>query len=139
MLVKKAAVDVVESRLDLYEICRYDMSLGAITPEQAAALIPLLVKIASTPANGTRTRQELSLQPSPSSSCVPSSSSSVSSLSATPVFPEYLVSSDGESSGYSASELFSKKQRNGRSSDAQKYMHVSLSTFLILAKCIGYI
>ena len=103
------------------------MSLAAITPEQAAALIPLLAKIASTPANGAGTRQGLSLS-SPSSSSVPSSS--LSSMSGTPVVPECLLSSDGESSGYSATELLSKrKEGNGRSSDAQKYMHVSLANF----------
>ena len=101
------------------------MSLAAITPEQAAALIPLLAKIASTPANGAGTGLSLS---SPSSSSVPSSS--LSSMSGTPVVPECLLSSDGESSGYSATELLSKrKEGNGRSSDAQKYMHVSLANF----------
>ena len=56
-----------------------------------------------------------------------SSSSNVGSVPATPTFlnQETMMSSDGESSGYSMSDLLTKKKKNSNSSDAQKYMHVS--------------
>ena len=95
---------------------------GIITPEQAAALLPILAKIAASPPTTDATTQGL---PSYSFN-MPSSGRSSSSLEPSPLSPTpNNPYSDGESSGYSASELLSKKKKRTHSSEAQKYMHVS--------------
>ena len=90
-----------------------------LTPEQAAMLLPLIQQIAAgqncTPG-------------SPSSSSTYSSSSPGSRL-LSPLPPS--VFSDGESSGFSATELLRKKSKNTKSSDAQIHLLVS---FAILKK-----
>ena len=91
-----------------------------ISPAQAAALLPLLAKIAATPGTPMDVAAVKESPYTPSSSA----SSILSSLSGTPSGPQFGNES-GESSGFSSSELLSKKKRNSHSSEAQKYMHVS--------------
>ena len=93
---------------------------GMISPAQAAALLPLLAKIAATPGAPMDVVAGQESPYTPSSS----TSSNLSSSSGTPMCPQFGYES-GESSGFSSSELLSKKKRNSHSSDAQKYMHVS--------------
>ena len=90
-----------------------------LTPEQAAMLLPLIQQIAAgqncTPG-------------SPSSSSTYSSSSPGSRLlSPLPLASPPSVFSDGESSGFSATELLRKKSKNTKSSDAQIHLLVSFS------------
>lgn len=105
-----------------------------ITPEQAAMLIPLLAQIASTPKGGHSS----------------SNSSSPGSFQSTPgqtqILSTPLASSDGKSSsGYSVTELLTKKKRNTSSSEPQKYLQVlssaiymcDLSQLLVLATYIS--
>ena len=88
---------------------------GGITPDQAAMLIPLLARIASTPKGGHSSSN--------------SAASSPVSFQSTPgqaqILSTPLASSDGESSsGYTVTELLTKKKKNTSSSEPQKYLQV---------------
>ena len=96
-----------------------------LTQQQAMLLLPLLQQIAS----GGQPTPGLGMTPSTSPSLASSSSSSGSSPPFfVPKRGDHEYSTEGSESAcrYSADELFQSKNKNGKSSDAHNFCHVSL-------------
>ena len=93
-------------------------SIINITPEQAAALLPLLQSIASQ----SQTRENRTGNGSQDSS---SNSSFVHDSSSEEHCEDYL-GDQSEEEAYELKELVTKKKRNSKSTRAQNFLHVSI-------------
>ena len=104
-----------------------------LTQDQAALLVPILQQLAQNAATPQKnlpstmlTRRALSPVGSPLSS--PSGPSSIGSP-LSPSFASSSVTSEGSevesSCSYSSVDLFKKKAKNTKSTEAQNYLHVS--------------